>query len=249
MAWFWNNPEKDQSDETYVGGETDPRKPNFDKDAFFRKLDPVAYYHLNQKAPGRNAFLQDLKQKNYKDYRTFFPNSLPETALNSKHLKGIREWLADPEEEISPMTRAAYHVLLNHYGNGKVPTKFSHRYDRYFAPFAAGINNTTRKDMIEPQYLNSTPFDSQEEIMRKHRYNLDLNKRSTIDPFLTAASHGLGLVSAASGGLGGLVLGHAIKNGIPLMWHIAKQRLANQASRRSKWDNFYDSVKKSNSSL
>jgi hypothetical protein len=247
LNWLFSS--KQEEPATSEIGADDPKSKNFNFNTFFKKHAPIGYYHLHKDDPDRDSFIEGLKDKDYSAYHSFRPSAPKPPALGTKDLKGIRGWLEDPEEDIDPMTRATYHLLLNKYGSGKSPTGFSQRYDKYYAPFLAGLSNTSKKDMIEPQYLRSTPFDDQDTIMNKHRYNLKLNKYSTIDPFLTAASHGLGLISAATGGVPGLIGGYALKNGIPLMWHIAKQRLADQASRRSRWDNFYDSVRKSASNL
>jgi hypothetical protein len=163
--------------------------------------------------------------------------------LSPTHLKGIKEWLADPEENIHPMTRATYGYLLRNYGDGKTATPFAKSYDRYYAPFLAGMNAATNKDLIAPNYQSSSPFDSQSQIMHKRRYNQKLSGLSSIDPFLTAGAGGLGLLAAAGGGLGGLVAGHALRRGIPLAWHLAKQYFANKSAKRTNLQEHYEALR------
>jgi hypothetical protein len=164
-------------------------------------------------------------------------------ALNPTHIKGIQDWLADPEENIHPMTRANYAYLLQHYGDGKSPTTFSKLYDRYYSPFLAGIQNTSKKDMIENEYQRSSPFDTQSQIMHKRRYNQELSKKSSLDPFITAGAGGLGLLAAASGGLPALIAGHALRRGIPLAWNLAKQKLSNNAAKRTALQDHYETLR------
>jgi hypothetical protein len=170
-------------------------------------------------------------------------------ALNETHIKGIQDWLSDPEENIHPMTRANYGYFLQNYGDGKSVTPFTKMYDRYYAPFLAGVNNTSKKDMYENSYKTSSPFDTRSQIMHKRRYNTELSKRSTLDPFITAGAGGLGLLAAASGGLPALIAGHALRRGIPMVWNLAKQKLANNAAKRTALQEHYDVMRNRNNDI
>jgi hypothetical protein len=170
-------------------------------------------------------------------------------ALTPVHIKGIKEWLSDPDENIHPMTRANYGFLLQNYGDGKTANPFTMRYDRYYAPFLAGLNSATNKDLIANDYQRSSPFDTQSQIMQKRRYNNELSRRSALDPFITAGAGGLGLLAAAGGGLPALLAGHAIRRGVPLAWHLAKQYLSKRASKRTGLQEHYENLRAKNNSL
>jgi hypothetical protein len=170
-------------------------------------------------------------------------------ALTPEHLKNLRAMLDDPDqsEKISPWDRMFKEAFLKSYGDGRTPTGFSERYDEYYAPFFTGMNEAKKEDLIPNQYLKSTPFDNEDEIDRKYRYNLDLNKKATLDPFITAGSHGLGLMSAmlAGGGIPCYVLGMGLKHGLPLAWHLAKQRLADKNASKEQASRYYKNLLKS----
>jgi hypothetical protein len=164
-------------------------------------------------------------------------------ALSEDHIKNLRAMLDDPNmaQEISPWGRLFKESFLKSYGDGKTPTGFSKRYDKYYAPFFTGAMGAKRQDMIPNQYLKSSPFDDEKEMEHKHRYNLNLNKYATGDPFVTAGAHGLGLTAATllGGGIPGFMVGLGLKNGLPLAWHLAKQHLSNRNASKEQASSYY----------
>jgi hypothetical protein len=164
-------------------------------------------------------------------------------ALSLEELKELRKRITDPNEDMDPWDRVKFMTFLNKYGNGDEDDNitdtqkakrdsFRGNYDRYYAPFMAGFGNASQSDILPPIYKQSNPFNKEKDILRKMKYNKMQNRWSNADPFLTAGAHGLGLMTAMSGGIPGLVGGYAIKHGVPLAWNLVKNHFANKYSRQ-----------------
>jgi hypothetical protein len=153
-------------------------------------------------------------------------------SYTNEELKALRKRLSDPDEDIDPWERVGLATLLGNYGTADKRTRFGEHYDKYYAPFGAGFNNAKLTDMIPPVYKQSSPFSTEKTILRKMRYNKLQNRMSTVDPFVTSASHGLGLMTAMSGGIPGLAGGFAIKHGLPLAWSLVKNHFADKYARQ-----------------
>jgi hypothetical protein len=156
--------------------------------------------------------------------------------MDPKDLEALEQMLQDPQEreKMSPYQLALYSHFLKAYKNPKDNT-FKHRYNNYYAPFLSGMyKSATKNDLIPNAYKQPSPYDNPQMARNKYNYNVHLNKLSSIDPHVTALSHGLGMIPATSEKLGlpGYMIGHAIKNVGPLAWHLLKQHFADRAAGR-----------------
>lgn len=165
-------------------------------------------------------------------------------SLSNEDLEALRKKITDPTQKMDPWDRITFKHFLDNYGTEEEPTSFRERYDKYYAPFMAGFENTKKTDIIPPIYKQSSPFDSEDTIMKKMKYNKFQNRASNFDPYLTAGAHGLGLMAAMSGGLPGLVGGYAIKHGVPLTWSLVKNHFAKKAAKEKVRDRKYKNLMK-----
>jgi hypothetical protein len=169
-------------------------------------------------------------------------------AISDKDIEKLEEILGvGPEDEkyiADPWRRAMLGAWLNSYKNPN--SKFKKRYDQFLGPFMTGAGAATKQDLIPNVYKEGSPYDSDEDVRRKHHYNLSLDSHSAYDPLITAASHGLGLATAVSpllgGGIGGFLAGSAIKNLGPLAWNKIKEHLAEKNANKEVQNAFYDDL-------
>jgi hypothetical protein len=177
--------------------------------------------------------------KNFITTGTTQPTEGVAPVLTKKHLQALRDALSDPETNMSPMQRAFHQSLLNSYGDGKTPTGFSKRYDNLYMPFMQGVNSTTKADIIPNVYKESSPYDSSEKLHNKFDYNKRLNRLSKADPFITAGAKGIGLVGALGGGIPSFLVGKGLEQGLPAIWHLAKQKMAKVAAKKKEQNRYY----------
>jgi hypothetical protein len=170
--------------------------------------------------------------------------------VNKETLAALQKMVEDPTSKLSPWERAFHSAFLKSYGPATdVQTEdgqtgrsgFAGRYDKYYAPFVTGVKATRKSDLIDPTYKDSSPFDDENAMKYKYRFNEKTNRLSAADPFVAAGGGGLGMLmaSALGGGIPGIGAGFALKHGVPLAWDKVKQYFANKEAKKQAGKDYY----------
>jgi hypothetical protein len=166
--------------------------------------------------------------------------------LTEEQLKALKAQSedADWQADASPEQIAWRNYMLKNYGkpDPENPSPFAQRYGKYYAPFLLGSGKVGPDDIPPNVYKAATPFDSAASAKKKYLYNDQLSKKSAIDPIVTAASAGAGMIPMMSGTPLGMAGGMALKHGVPLIWSLLKQRMAKKAAGRKMGASIYKKI-------
>jgi hypothetical protein len=159
--------------------------------------------------------------------------------LSPMTIERMLQMATDPYYNLNPMDRAIMNAVAKNYGNGKQSTGFSKRYDKYYSPFLAGVGATKQKDLIPNVYKGTSPFDDEGKMYRHMKFNKGIDRYSQIDPYLTSAAKGLGVMTAMGGTMPAVALGLGISKGVPAAWHLAKQYMARRYAKNKEKNRYY----------